>query len=82
MTRFDEKHRANLVTARQKVTERANTERSEDLRWMADWYETPRGAARRLGISVNSLRTWCQRNDLDVWDRLVENEQRRKGLAS
>lgn len=61
--------------------EQANRERSEDLAFMADWFETPREAARRLGITRNALEKWASRNDRAVWERLVLNEQRRK-LAS
>lgn len=58
----------------------AAEERRADLHWMARWHETPRGAARRLGISVNSLSTWCARNDPDVMEHLRANERARKGL--
>lgn len=56
-------------------------DRSADLAWMAKWGETPREATRRLGITNDSLYTWCHNNDRAVWERLVLNEQRRK-LAS
>jgi transposase len=61
----------------------ANQERSEDLAWMAGWHTTPREAARRLGISLDSLNRWCARNDPEVLERLRLNEARRKlGRAS
>lgn len=59
----------------------ANSDRSDDLAWMADWHETPRGAARRLGISVRTLRRWCERYDPEVWERLRRNESLRQGAA-
>lgn len=60
----------------------AAQERSEDLHWMADWYETPREAARRLGLSLNALNRWCQRYDPEVMERLRHNEQVRKGFVA
>lgn len=60
----------------------ANEERSEDLAWMADHYETPREAARRLGMSLSSLNTWCRRNDPEVMERLRRNEMLRKGAVA
>lgn len=61
--------------------EQANRERSEDLAWMADHWETPREAARRLGISLAALEKWANRRDPDVLERLRRNEQVRKGAA-
>ena len=37
---------------------------------MAKWYETPRGAASRLGLSLSSLERWCMRHDTAVWAHL------------
>lgn len=46
-------------------------ERLEDLRWMAETGESVLGAAKRLGISRESLTTWCRRNDaMDIYDAL------------
>lgn len=56
-----------------------NEERSADLDWMAQHYEIPKEAARRLGLSLSGLRTWCKRHDPDVLARLDANEERRKG---
>lgn len=60
----------------------ANEARSEDLRWFAEHWETPREAARRLGISLDSLNRWCARNDPEVLERLRLNEARRKGCVA
>jgi len=59
-----------------------NEARSEDLRWFAEHWETPREAARRLGISVNALEAWARRHDPEVLERLRLNEARRKGCLS
>lgn len=55
----------------------ANQERSEDLAWMADHFETPKEAARRIGISLGGLEKWCHQHDPEVLERLRENERRR-----
>jgi transposase len=60
----------------------ANQERSEDLAWMAEHWETPKEAARRLGISLNALDKWAARYAPDVMERLRLNEARRKGCVA
>lgn len=53
------------------------THRAEDLDWMAAAGEGTEGAAKRLGVSPDSLERWCQRNGhADIWRRLVCNGPR------
>lgn len=52
-----------------------NRNRAEDLAWMARWGETFAGAARRLGISVDALEKWCDRNNTAVRNQLRANER-------
>ena len=47
--------------------------RAEDLEFMAATGETHVGAARRLGMRVDSLQAWCDDNARDTWARLVAN---------
>lgn len=58
-----------------------NEARSEDLRWFAEHWETPKEAARRLGLSLGGLAKWCADHDPEVLERLRENQARRDGLA-
>jgi hypothetical protein len=49
--------------------------RAEDLAWMADTGETVTGAAKRLGISVETLEKWCARHgQMAVYRRLASHE--------
>lgn len=59
-----------------------NEARVEDLWFFAEHYETPREAARRLGISLNALDKWAARYAPDVMERLRLNEARRKGMCA
>lgn len=59
-----------------------NEARSEDLAWFAEHWETPREAARRLGLSQNGLEKWCMTRDPEVLERLRLNEARRKGMCA
>lgn len=54
-----------------------NTNRAEDLEWMASTGETTEGAARRLGISIDALEKWCDRQQRrDLLQRLAANTSR------
>lgn len=50
--------------------------RLEDVRWMAETGECLDGAARRLGLSRNSLEKWLERNERDVLKVLVARQPR------
>jgi hypothetical protein len=38
--------------------------RREDVLWMAETGESLSGAAKRLGIKVDALERWCDKNDM------------------
>lgn len=49
--------------------------RLEDVTFMAATGETPDGAARRLGLRLDTLDKWCDRHAPDLWHRLRANAQ-------
>ena len=50
-------------------------ERAEDLAWMARTGETTEGAATRIGLSVESLERWCDKNARETWHQLRTNDR-------
>lgn len=60
----------------------ANEARAEDLAWFADHHETPKEAARRLGLSLGGLTKWCKEHDPEVLERLRHNEAVRRGAVA
>lgn len=50
--------------------------RLEDVRWMAETGECLDGAARRLGLTRNTLEKWLVRNAPDVLPALIARQPR------
>lgn len=50
--------------------------RLEDARWMAETGECLDGAARRLGLTVNTLEKFLERHDKAVLKALVDRQPR------
>lgn len=50
--------------------------RLEDVRWMAETGECLDGAARRLGLSRNTLEKWLDRNAPDLLPALIARQPR------
>lgn len=50
--------------------------RLEDVRWMAETGECLDGAARRLGLTRNTLEKWLARSDADALRLLVSRQPR------
>lgn len=49
-------------------------DRLEDAWWMAETGDGLTSAAQRLGLTVNALEKWLERNDKDCLARLIANE--------
>lgn len=45
-------------------------QRIEDLEWFVATGESAQGAARRLGVSHDSLDRWCRRHAWELWQQL------------
>ena len=59
---------------------RRAADRREDLDWMARAGETTEGAARRIGLSTESLERWCLKHAQDQWRRLRANDENYGGI--
>lgn len=58
------------------LTPAEHAARLEDVRWMAETGECLDGAARRLGLSRNTLEKWLDRNAPDVLPALIARQPR------
>lgn len=67
---------AAAVAARTRELHAHADARAEDLAWMAETGETVTGAAKRLGISKETLEKWCARHGhLDLFRALARHEE-------
>lgn len=73
---FTPEHRDRLSAAHAKLRAARNAERLEDVTWMALTGECLTGAAKRLGIGPESLRSWCRRHAPELGQRLADREPR------
>lgn len=86
MRTITDTHRASITAAQRAIRAQRNTERLEDVQWMADNGECLSGAATRLGLTTEALRQWCRRHAPQLLPVLNEREPRdpnqRPGLAA
>lgn len=76
MKTFSPEHRAGIAAANTARAEAQRAARLEDITWLVETGESLTGAARRIGIGRESLRTWCHRWAPELGRTLADREPR------